>query len=126
MKINQSRIKKAQELMKEQGMLGLMIMTRDDYQYFFGDIRVQPRAIIPVEGPVDLVAFSGEEPELTAAIGDDRIRVFRSVGGQQDIRIEFASWFHRFGRPGRHSQILSFHFGRIACCGDCAVGVAIL
>lgn len=68
--------------MREEGQVAIVVMNHDDYRWLFGAERSQPRAIIPVEGPVDLVAFSGEEPELTAAIGDDRIRIFRSVGGQ--------------------------------------------
>jgi Xaa-Pro aminopeptidase len=68
--------------MRKKGLVAIVVMNHDDFRWLFGAERSQPRAIIPVEGPVDLVAFSGEEPELTAAIGDDRIRVFRSVGGQ--------------------------------------------
>ena len=82
MKINHSRIKKAQELMKEQGMLGLMIMTRDDYQYFFGDIRVQPRAIIPAFGDPIFICFEAEEKEIRSALGDGEIKVFTHVGEQ--------------------------------------------
>jgi hypothetical protein len=51
MNINYNRIGHAQELMKEQGMIGIMIMNHDDYLYFFGNIRIQPRAIIPASGP---------------------------------------------------------------------------
>ncbi len=40
MQINYKRISRAQELMNEQGMIGLMIINHDDYRYFFGDIRV--------------------------------------------------------------------------------------
>ena len=82
MKINHLRIKKAQELMKEQGMLGLMIMTRDDYQYFFGDIRVQPRAIIPAFGDPIFICFEAEEKEIRSALGDGKIKVFTHVGEQ--------------------------------------------
>ena len=63
MKINYNRINRAQDLMKEQGIIALMIMNHDDYRYFFGDIRVQPRAIIPASGPPIFICFKGEEPE---------------------------------------------------------------
>jgi Xaa-Pro aminopeptidase len=82
MKINRVRIKKAQELMKAQGMLGIMIMTRDDYLYFFGDIRVQPRAIIPASGDPVFICFEGEENELYSALGNEKIKVFAHVGEQ--------------------------------------------
>jgi Xaa-Pro aminopeptidase len=76
------RIARVQARMREERIVAIVVMNHDDYRWLFGADRSQPRAIIPVEGPVDLVAFSAEEPELTAAIGDERVRVFRSVGGQ--------------------------------------------
>lgn len=94
MKINYDRISRAQELMKEQGMIGLMIMNHDDYRYFFGDIRVQPRGIIPASGPPIIICFKGEEPELKNAVGDENIKVFGHVGEQiSDVRQTFRSLF---------------------------------
>lgn len=82
MKINYDRIHRAQDLMAQQGMIGLMIMTHDDYRYFFGELRAQPRAIIPVIGPPILIAFAAEEPELRQALGDAPVQIFQDVGGQ--------------------------------------------
>jgi len=48
----------------------------------FGTDRSQPRALIPVEGPPELIAFSGEEPELRASFPNGEVLVFGSVGGQ--------------------------------------------
>ena len=97
MKINQIRIKKAQELMKEQGMLGLMIMTRDDYQYFFGDTRVQPRAIIPAFGDPIFICFEAEENEIRSALGDGKIKVFTHVGEQMtNVSKTFKALFSEF------------------------------
>jgi Xaa-Pro dipeptidase len=94
MQINYKRINRAQELMKEQGMIGVMIMNSDDYRYFFGDIRVQPRAIIPAAGQPIFICFKGEEPELKKAIGDESIKVFGHVGEQiSDVRKVFQSLF---------------------------------
>jgi len=81
-KINEKRIKRAQELMKKEGMLGIMIMNHDDFIYFFNDLRVQPRAIIPASGPPILIGFSAEEEELREEIGDKEIRVFSHIGEQ--------------------------------------------
>ena len=36
MAVRIDRIEKAQALMREQNMLGIMIMNHDDYRYFFG------------------------------------------------------------------------------------------
>jgi len=82
MKINSERIKKAQSLMREQGMIGIMIMTRDDYQYFFGETRVQPRAIIPAIGEPVFICFKAEEEEIRSALSDKEVKVFGHVGEQ--------------------------------------------
>jgi Xaa-Pro aminopeptidase len=82
MQVATQRIERAQGLMAQQGIIGLMIMTRDDYRYFFGELRVQPRAIIPVAGPPILIAFAAEEPELRQAAGDLPLIVFRDVAEQ--------------------------------------------
>ena len=82
MKLNLERIHRAQRLMAEQGMVGLMVLNHDDYRYFFGELRAQPRAIIPVSGPPILIAFAAEEPELRQAGLDTPVRVFSDVGGQ--------------------------------------------
>jgi Xaa-Pro dipeptidase len=68
--------------MREQGWIAIVIVNHDDYRYLFGTDRAQPRAIIPFQGPPELVAFTGEEPELRAALADGRVHVFGSVGGQ--------------------------------------------
>jgi Xaa-Pro dipeptidase len=94
MKINYKRINRAQELMKEHAMIGIMIMNHDDYRYFFGDIRVQPRAIIPASGPPIFICFRGEEPELKKVIGDESIKVFKHIGEQiSDVRQVFQALF---------------------------------
>jgi len=63
-------------------MIGIMIMNRDDFRYFFGDIRVQPRAIIPAFGDPVVISFKGEADEVQAALGDQSVKVFSHVGEQ--------------------------------------------
>ena len=93
--INYKRIKKAQELMKKNGMVGIMIMNHDDYRYFFGDIRVQPRAIIPASGQPIFIAFSAEEEEIRSQVKDENIKIFSHVGEQiSDVRNVFHSLFN--------------------------------
>ena len=93
-KINYKRIEKAQELMKKEGMIGLMIMNHDDFIYFFNDLRVQPRAIIPVSGPPILIGFTAEEEELKDQIKDDKIRIFSHIGEQiSNVREVFKTLF---------------------------------
>jgi len=80
--IRQDRIARVQARLREEGLIALVVMNHDDYRYLFGADRTQPRGIVPAEGPPELIAFSGEEPELRAEVGEASVRVFGSVGGQ--------------------------------------------
>jgi Xaa-Pro aminopeptidase len=82
MRVRADRIARVQAGMREQGLVAIVVMNHDDYRYLFGEDRAQPRALIPVSGPPELVAFTGEEPELRSALDEGEIRVFGSVGGQ--------------------------------------------
>ena len=82
MKVRFDRIERAQAAMREQRVIAIVVMNHDDYRYFFGTDRSQPRALIPFQGPPELIAFTGEEPELKAALAQGEVRVFGSVGGQ--------------------------------------------
>jgi Xaa-Pro aminopeptidase len=80
--IRYDRITRVQARMRDEGLVAIVIVNHDDYRYLFGTDRVQPRAVIPVEGPPTIIAFSGEEPEIRASIGGGDVLVFGSVGGQ--------------------------------------------
>jgi Xaa-Pro dipeptidase len=82
MDVRYERIARVQAAMRDQGLIAIVVINHDDYRYLFGDDRAQPRAVIPFQGPPELIAFTGEEPELAAALADGRVRVFGSVGGQ--------------------------------------------
>ena len=89
MDVRHDRIARVQAGMRDEGLVAIVIVNHDDYRYLFGTDRVQPRAIVPVEGPPTLIAFAGEEPEIRAALaeaGNDApggdVLVFGSVGGQ--------------------------------------------
>ena len=82
MRIRRERLERAQALMRDQGLIALMIMNRDDYRYFFDDVRVQPRAIVPARGEPIFIAFAAEEQELRDALGDPNVKVFTHVGEQ--------------------------------------------
>jgi Xaa-Pro aminopeptidase len=68
--------------MRREGLVAIVVMNHDDYRYLFGTDRSQPRALIPAEGPPELIAFTAEEPELRASFPAGEVRVFSSVGGQ--------------------------------------------
>jgi Xaa-Pro aminopeptidase len=80
--VRYERIDRVQAGIREQGLIAIVVLNHDDYRYLFGEDRAQPRALIPFQGPPELIAFTGEEPELKAALADGRVRVFGSVGGQ--------------------------------------------
>lgn len=76
------RLEAAQRGMREHGIDAYLVLTHDDYIYFFGEDRFQPRAIVPASGDPVIVCFSGEEPGLKQSIGTSNVRVFASVGQQ--------------------------------------------
>lgn len=82
MALRLDRITRAQRLMHQHGLDALLILTHDDYIYFFGEDRFQPRAIIPADGPPVIIAFTGEKDEVEQRFGADGVRFFSSVGGQ--------------------------------------------
>jgi Xaa-Pro aminopeptidase len=82
MKVRLDRIARIQAAMREQHVIAIVVLNHDDYRYLFGTDRAQPRAVIPFQGPPELIAFTGEEPELRAALAEGEVRVFGSVGGQ--------------------------------------------
>ena len=68
--------------MREQGVGAIVVLNHDDYRWFFGFDRTQPRAIIPASGAPAVIAFTAEEEEMREAIGDGDVMVWGSVGGQ--------------------------------------------
>ncbi len=76
------RIERAQALMREQGVEAIVVMNHDDYRWFFGIDRAQPRAIIPATGAPALIAFAAEEDELREITGGGPVLIWGSVGGQ--------------------------------------------
>ena len=107
--LNQERLSRAQRRMREQGIDAYMILTHDDYIYFFGEVRHQPRAIIPAMGPPIIITFFGEEEEVKRSLGVGDARVFGTVGqqikdvvgvmremsgGKDSLRVGVQMWFN--------------------------------
>ena len=76
------RIERAQALMRDHDVGAIVVMNHDDYRWFFGFDRAQPRAIIPARGAPALIAFTAEEAELRELTGGGPVLVWTSVGGQ--------------------------------------------
>ena len=100
MAFRQDRIEKAQALMKEQGMVGIMVMNHDDFYYFFGFDWAQPRAIIPWKGEPALISFAAEEPLLRERVQNADVRIFTHVGEQiKDVVSRFRELVMAIGMP---------------------------
>lgn len=80
--IRQDRIELAQAKMREQGIDAYMILTHDDYIYFFGEDRYQPRAVLPARGEPIIITFQGELDEVKANMQLQNVKVFATVGQQ--------------------------------------------
>ncbi|MCY3886872.1 MAG: Xaa-Pro peptidase family protein [Chloroflexi bacterium] len=80
--LDKDRLRRAQDRMRDQGIDAYLILTHDDYIYFFGEDRFQPRAIVPAMGLPIIVTFIGEEDEVKRSIGVEDARVFGTVGQQ--------------------------------------------
>ncbi|HEY5435081.1 MAG TPA: Xaa-Pro peptidase family protein, partial [Candidatus Limnocylindrales bacterium] len=80
--VRHDRIERAQALMREQGVGAIVVLNHDDYRWFFGFDRTQPRAIIPADGAPAVIAFTAEEAEMREAVGGGDVMVWGSVGGQ--------------------------------------------
>ena len=80
--LHRDRLERAQTRMRAQGIDAYLILTHDDYIYFFGEDRFQPRAIVPAMGSPIVVTFFGEEEEVRASLGVEDVQVFGTVGQQ--------------------------------------------
>lgn len=107
--LNRDRLQKAQDRMRERGIDAYLILTHDDYIYFFGEDRFQPRAVIPAAGPPIVVTFQGEEAEVRDSIGVEDVKIFGTVGqqikdvvgtmremagGQESMTVGVQMWFN--------------------------------
>ena len=110
--VNRERVQRAQERMRQHGIDAYLILTHDDYFYFFGEDRVQPRAILPAAGPPILVTFRGEEAEVRERLAAADVRIFGSVAQQMKDVVEVMRelggpqgprWASRWGSTRRPS-----------------------
>ncbi len=85
----QERVTRAQHLMREQKIDALLILNLEDYYYFSGDLRKQPRMLIPREGEPLLIVFANEKEEAERSTGLKRINTYRAVHEMMVGIIEF-------------------------------------
>ncbi len=77
-KVYRNRIKNAQNLMEEHNMDVLLVLTLENYRYFTGDVRKQPRMLIPADGEPVVIVFEGEKEEAEERTGMD-VMTYRAL-----------------------------------------------
>jgi Xaa-Pro aminopeptidase len=88
------RVERLQKNMIEQGVDVFLVFTQDDYAYFIGEMRRQPRALIPRQGePIPLV-FASEVQEARRNTGLADIRPYR---GLHEMMLAIISFFRGLG-----------------------------
>jgi Xaa-Pro dipeptidase len=80
--LHQERLARVQASMRQHKIDAYLILTHDDYRYFFGEDRFQPRAVLPAGRPPIIVTFRGEEAEVRERLGARDVRIFGSVAQQ--------------------------------------------
>lgn len=106
LQIHVDRVRRAQKLMADRNMDAMMLVTHDDYIYFFGEDRFQPRALIPRDGDPIVITFRGEEAEIRRRFGGTPVKIFSSLAqqmkdvvdilkerGLQEATVGFQMWF---------------------------------
>jgi len=92
--IHRERIERLQQNMAEQGVDVFLVLTHDDYAYFIGEIRRQPRALIPRQGEPVLLTFASEVEEARRNTGLTDIRPYR---GLHEMMLAIISFFKGLG-----------------------------
>ncbi|MGQ9630477.1 MAG: M24 family metallopeptidase [bacterium] len=77
--VNRERTERLQKNMKERGIDVFLILNLEDYYYFTGDVRRQPRALIPSEGGPFIFCFASEIEEAKRQTWIEDIRGYRGL-----------------------------------------------
>jgi len=94
--IHRERIARLQENMAAQGVDAFLAFTGDDYMYFIGEVRRQPRAIIPRQGEPLLLVFASEVEEARRNTGLTNIYPYR---GLHEMMLNIIGHFKGLGVP---------------------------
>jgi Xaa-Pro aminopeptidase len=74
--------------MDDQGIDALIVLSLENYRYFTGDLRKQPRMLIPREGDPLVLVFEGEKEEAEEKTGME-IKTYRAMHEMMGIIIKF-------------------------------------
>jgi Xaa-Pro aminopeptidase len=92
--VHRERIERLQGNMAEQEVDVFLVLTQDDYAYFIGETRRQPRALIPQQGKPVLLVFASEVEEARRNTGLDDIRPYR---GLHEMMLAIIGFFKGLG-----------------------------
>ena len=85
----EERIKRLQGLMDKKDIDAIAILDLENYYYFTGDIRKQPRLYIPRLGEPLLIVFKGEEEEVTKSSWVKNIKTYTNM---HEMMISVIEW----------------------------------
>ncbi len=76
--VYRKRVRKVQNLMQESEIDALLVLSLENYRYFTGDVRKQPRMLIPSEGDPAPIVFESEREEVERKTGLEA-KTYRSL-----------------------------------------------
>ncbi len=76
--VYRKRVRKAQELMRENNVDAMLVLSLENYRYFTGDVRKQPRMLIPSENEPTPIVFESEKEEVEKRTGLEA-KTYRSL-----------------------------------------------
>ncbi len=86
--VYRKRIRRAQELMRENEVDAMLILSLENYRYFTGDVRKQPRMLIPSENEPTPIVFESEREEVERRTGL-QAKTYRSLPEMLSAVISF-------------------------------------
>ncbi len=95
MSVYQERVKKAQKKMVEQDIDVLLVLGMASYRYFTGDVRKQPRLLIPAEGDPILIIFGSEKDEVERSSWIKDILTYRAT---HEMMLSIIQFFNSLGK----------------------------
>ena len=87
--VYRQRVAALQQKMVENQVDLFVIVTGENYRYFSGDVRRQPRMLIPAEGDPSLVVFANEEPEARQSSWVPNIITYHALHEMMMVIISF-------------------------------------
>jgi Xaa-Pro aminopeptidase len=89
------RVRRLQALMASRDVDLFVIVTLENYFYFSGDLRKQPRMLIPQQGEPALVVFANEEQEVRRTSWVPRIITYHAL---HEMMLSIISEVNRLGK----------------------------